>query len=68
MNYTVLRLPAVKSLTGLSRSTIYAAVKRGDFPPPIPLGARAIGWVHGEIEAWLQSKMTQLRLPSGGEA
>jgi len=65
MNYTVLRLPAVKSLTGLSRSTIYAAVKRGEFPTPIPLGARAIGWLSTELDAWIQSKAVRTGAAKG---
>ncbi len=36
---TIVRLPEVKTITGLSKSTIYAAAKRGDFPSPISLGA-----------------------------
>ena len=35
MPHTVLRLPAVKSRTGLSRSTIYLRVSQGVFPTPV---------------------------------
>jgi prophage regulatory protein len=56
MNVTnaILRLPEVKTRTGLSRSTIYLRVAEGTFPEPIKLGDRAVGWLESEVEAWLQ--------------
>lgn len=56
MTDSIIRLPQVKSLTGLSRSSIYAAVKRGDFPSPVSLGARAVGWMSSEVNNWLASR------------
>ncbi|MGC2222145.1 MAG: AlpA family phage regulatory protein, partial [Methylocella sp.] len=38
MKHTILRLPAVKTRTGLSRSTIYLRVSQGTFPRPVSLG------------------------------
>lgn len=38
----ILRLPAVKDRTGLSRSSVYEKIATGDFPKPISLGARAV--------------------------
>lgn len=46
---TILRLPAVKARTGLSRSTIYLRIAQGLWPKPVNLGARAIGWPAGEV-------------------
>jgi prophage regulatory protein len=56
---SILRRKQVESRTGLCRSTIYAKIKSGDFPPPIPLGARAVGWVEKEIDDWLYKKFSQ---------
>ena len=43
--HTILRLPAVKTHTGLSRSTIYLRVSQGTFPKPVSLGGRRWdGW------------------------
>ena len=53
MATAILRLPAVKARTGLSRSTIYARVSEGTLPAPVNLGARAVGWVEADIDAWL---------------
>ena len=47
-----LRLKQVKTLTGMSRSWIYDAIRRGDFPAPIPLGARAVAWDSAAIAVW----------------
>ena len=57
----ILRLPDVKTRTGLSRSTIYALVKDKCFPKYISLGARSVGWVESEVEAWIESRITASR-------
>jgi prophage regulatory protein len=51
MTHNILRLPAVKASTGLSRSTIYMRIAQGVFPRPVSLGSRAVGWPSGEIAA-----------------
>lgn len=56
---TILRLPDVKSRTGLSRSTLYAMIAEGRFPQPIKLGLRAVGWADSEIADWLESRKAQ---------
>ena len=57
MAIDILRLPDVKSRTGLSKSTIYLRISDGQFPPPISLGARAVGWIKSDIDAWLQEQV-----------
>jgi prophage regulatory protein len=52
----ILRLPEVVEVTGKKRSTIYADVKAGRFPRPVPLGARARGWLAEEIEQWIRER------------
>lgn len=49
MTQTILRLPAVKSATGLSRSTLYLRISHGVFPKPVSLGGRAVGWPAQEV-------------------
>jgi prophage regulatory protein len=61
MTNVILRLPAVKARTGLSRSTIYQRIADGSFPPPVSLGARAVGWVESDIEEWISGKITESR-------
>jgi prophage regulatory protein len=61
MTHTILRLPAVKTRTGLSRSTIYLRVSQGTFPRPVCLGGRAVGWAEEEIQSWLAEKIAASR-------
>ena len=57
----ILRLPAVKERTGLSRSSVYQKIGSGEFPKAIPLGARAVGWLESEIDAWIETKVAAAR-------
>lgn len=63
MAEAILRLPTVKDRTGLSRSSIYLKVSQGQFPPPISLGARAIGWIESEVQEWIDSQIKKSRKP-----
>ena len=58
---SILRLPAVKTRTGLSRSTIYLRVSQGTFPKPVSLGGRAVGWLEAEVQEWLQRRIEASR-------
>jgi len=51
MKRTILRIPAVKFESGLSRSTIYLRVSQGLWTRPVSLGARAVGWPSDEVDA-----------------
>jgi prophage regulatory protein len=51
MAHTILRLPAVKATTGLSRSTIYLRIGQGVFTHPVSLGGRAVGWPAHEVNS-----------------
>jgi prophage regulatory protein len=53
----ILRRKQVEARTGLSRSTLYAYIAAGNFPPPYALGARAVGWRESDVEAWLVSRV-----------
>ncbi|MCP1375927.1 helix-turn-helix transcriptional regulator [Dyella lutea] len=52
----LIRLPEVMRQTGLSRSTIYEAIKRGDFPKPVSLTSTARAWHSEEIDAWITER------------
>ncbi len=58
---TILRRAEVQRRTGLSRSTIYLRISRGEFPPPISLGVRAVGWPSDRIDAWIADRIAQSR-------
>jgi prophage regulatory protein len=50
------RLPDVLKQTGLGRSTLYAAIANGEFPPPRKIGARAVAWRQDELEEWINNR------------
>jgi len=52
----------VQAKTGLSRSSIYARIAAGQFPKPIAIGARAVGWPDDLIDRWIQDRIRE----SGG--
>jgi prophage regulatory protein len=54
----IYRLPEVMDMTGLSRSSIYLRISTNEFPKPVKLGRRAVGWPEDTIIAW-QAKMME---------
>lgn len=58
-----LRLPAVLGIIGVSRSKLYADIKAGAFPPPVSLGARAVGWLDTEIDDWIMAQANARQAP-----
>ncbi len=53
----IYRLPDVMNLTGLSRSSIYLRVSTNEFPKPIKIGRRAVGWTEDSIITWQSNIM-----------
>ena len=47
----ILRRRQVEAATGYSRSTIYLRISQGLFVRPVSIGARAVGFPAGEVEA-----------------
>jgi prophage regulatory protein len=60
-NNKVLLLDDVKKLTGFSRSTIYRLIADGSFPKQFKRSERLVAWLESDIQAWLQSRITQSR-------
>jgi prophage regulatory protein len=54
---TILRLPRVIKITGLSRSAIYELIAKGQFPAQVNLGPRTVGWVECEVVDWIESRI-----------
>ena len=50
-----LRLPQVLELIPVSRSTWWANVKLGKFPPPVKLGTNTTAWKAEDIYALIKS-------------
>ena len=48
------RKPKVLAAIGMGNTWLYEAVERGDFPKPVKLGSRAVGWRKSDVQAWLE--------------
>lgn len=57
--YSLLRLPKVRERVGLCRSSIYARIAQGTFPPPVSLGARAVAWDSRAVDAWIAKRIAE---------
>lgn len=55
----ILRRPSVLERVQLCRSTMYAMIAAGEFPKPIKLGPRSVGWIEEEIDAWVDDKIEE---------
>ena len=55
--YQFIRLPQVKELTCLSKSSIYRLMEEGEFPKQVALGARSVVWVKSQVEDWCLGKV-----------
>lgn len=55
------RLPAVLQRIGVSRSTLYALIKAGEFKAPISLGARAVGWLETDVSDFIEARVKASR-------
>ncbi len=56
-----LRLPTVKSLTGLSKSSLYGLIRANNFPAPIQIGPRTVAWVSSEVKEWAAERISRSR-------
>jgi prophage regulatory protein len=51
------RRKEVERITGLSCSTIYELMADDEFPKPIPLARRSVGWLEDEIIDWQKKQI-----------
>jgi prophage regulatory protein len=56
---SVLRLREVLRRTGLSRSSLYRLIAKGQFSDPISLCGRCVGWYESEVTQWILSRARQ---------
>lgn len=52
----LVRLPEVRFLTGLGKSSIYEGVKAGTFPQAVRVTDYAVAWRKSEIDGWIASR------------
>lgn len=56
-----IKLTNVISMTGLSKSSIYAMMQKGEFPKSVSIGSRAVAWVEADILIWMDEKISLSR-------
>jgi prophage regulatory protein len=52
----ILRIKEVSAKVGLPRSSIYRLIPHGEFPHPIRLSEKAVGWRDSEIDEWIDRR------------
>lgn len=57
----LIRVAQVMAITGVSRASIYKAMKRGVFPKPIKTNMGATAWVESEIYGYVQNQISTFR-------
>ncbi|WP_219272922.1 AlpA family transcriptional regulator [Pseudomonas sp. Xaverov 83] len=55
----LLRRRDVEQKTGKSRAAIYADIRSGTFPEPIPIGINSVAWLEAEIDQWIADRMEE---------
>ncbi|HBP6280110.1 TPA: AlpA family transcriptional regulator [Pseudomonas aeruginosa] len=53
----IIRLKEVVRSTGLARSTVYKLICSGEFPKPVPIVGRSVGWVESKIQDWILARI-----------
>ena len=67
MSHQILRILEVADRTGLARSSIYAKIQAGDFPRPIKLSTRSVGWLEADVNQWIELQISRSREKACGE-
>jgi prophage regulatory protein len=57
----LLRLPGVRAVTGLSKSSLYALIRADSFPAPVQIGPRTVAWVGTEVQRWAAERVLASR-------
>ena len=52
----LLRLAEVRFMTGLGKSSIYAAIQAGTFPAAVNVTDYAVAWRESEVDAWIAAR------------
>jgi prophage regulatory protein len=62
MQKFIVRPSEIKAVTGISRTSAYSKLDPKspgfdpEFPKPLKLGAKSVGWRIDELQAWLESR------------
>ena len=57
MSHRILKFKDVHARVGKSRATLWRWEKHNAFPRRLRTGRNSIGWLEGEIDAWVLGKI-----------
>jgi len=57
MKERLIRIRDVMERTGLSRTVLYRKIQHNDFPQPVRITIRCVGWLESEINAWVNQRI-----------
>ena len=56
-NQRLIRRKEVQAKTGLGASSIYAMMKKGEFPLCLSLSERRVAWIESEVDQWIADRI-----------
>ncbi|WP_322614995.1 helix-turn-helix transcriptional regulator [Pseudomonas sp. BIC9C] len=56
MQLIIHRRPAVSARIGFGKTHLYELIGQGEFPAPIALSKRAVGWLSSDVDAWIEAR------------
>ncbi|MFV9095392.1 MULTISPECIES: helix-turn-helix transcriptional regulator [Bacteria] len=59
MSQTLIRFSEVQKRTGYSKAWLYKLMSQGRFPSAVKLGSRAIAFVEGEVDEWINQRIEE---------
>ena len=52
----ILRKSTVLNAVGISGPTLWRWIKNENFPQPVSLGGRSVGWLQSEVADWIEAR------------
>jgi prophage regulatory protein len=63
-----IRIKQVMAMCGMSRSAIYGAMRKGEFPAQVKISERSCAWLHSEVAAWGDARVKAARADQAKKA
>lgn len=61
------RIGDLQRVVGLSKTSIYALIKEGDFPMPLQITSRSVAWKASDVAEWVNSRPTSENVTATSE-
>ena len=52
----LIRMRELRSVVGLGHSQIYVLMAKNEFPKPVQISERAVGWRSDDIQQWIEAR------------